>query len=74
MEMETVVAAAIGILATVFLASLVGLILVCRHKFCRRKDLISQQLRDNRYVWNKTSVKTFIYEITLQRHVHFSSV
>ncbi|KAH3715362.1 hypothetical protein DPMN_058069 [Dreissena polymorpha] len=47
--METVVAVAIGILATVFLASLVGLILVCRHKFCRRTDLLGQQMRDTRY-------------------------
>ncbi|XP_052247750.1 transmembrane protein 98-like [Dreissena polymorpha] len=46
--METVVAVAIGILATVFLASLVGLILVCRHKFCRRTDLLGQQMRDTR--------------------------
>ncbi|XP_052802033.1 transmembrane protein 98-like [Mya arenaria] len=46
--METVVAVAIGILATVFLLSLVGLILVCRHKFCRPKDLLTQQMADTR--------------------------
>lgn len=47
-EMETVVAVAIGILSTVFLASLVGLIFVCRQKFCKREDLISQQHRHTR--------------------------
>lgn len=41
--METVVAVAIGILSTIFIASLVGLILVCRHKYCKRRDIISQQ-------------------------------
>ena len=46
--MEMIVAVAIGILATIFLASLVGLIIVCRHKFCRRTDHISQQHRDAR--------------------------
>lgn len=46
--METVVAVAIGILSTIFVASLVGLILVCRHRYCRRKDHISQQHRDTR--------------------------
>lgn len=46
-EMETVVAIAIAVLATVFIGSLVALILVCRHRYCRRTDLISQQLAEN---------------------------
>lgn len=46
--METVVAVAIAILATVFVGSLIALILVIRHRYCRRLDLISQQLADSR--------------------------
>ncbi|KAJ8314338.1 hypothetical protein KUTeg_008899 [Tegillarca granosa] len=45
--METVVAVAIGILATIFLAALVGLLFVCKTK-CKKTDLISSQLKDNR--------------------------
>lgn len=48
--METVVAVAVGILSTIFLVSLVALILVCRHRYCRQKDYISQQLNDTRFV------------------------
>ncbi|KAL4221894.1 Transmembrane protein 98 [Mactra antiquata] len=46
--METVVAVAIGVLVTIFLLSFVVLILVCRHRYCRRTDHISQQHSDNR--------------------------
>lgn len=46
--METVVAVAVGILSTIFVASLVTLILVCRHRYCRRRDYISQQHNDTR--------------------------
>lgn len=45
--METVVAVAIGILSTIFVVSLVALILVCRQR-CRRRDLISQLHRETR--------------------------
>lgn len=46
--METVVAVAIGLLSMIFLVSLVGLILICRHKYCRNRDLISQHHQDTR--------------------------
>jgi len=46
--MDLVVAVAIGVLATIFLASLVALLVVCSNKYCRKKDLISQQTRDTR--------------------------
>lgn len=46
--METVVAVAIAVLATVFVGSLIALILVCRHRYYHKVDLISQQLVDNR--------------------------
>ncbi|NWJ06575.1 TMM98 protein, partial [Crypturellus undulatus] len=36
--METVVIVAIGVLATIFLASFVALIVVCRQRYCRPKD------------------------------------
>lgn len=39
-EMETVVIVAIGVLATIFLASFVALIVVCRQRYCRAKDLL----------------------------------
>ncbi|XP_064614158.1 transmembrane protein 98-like [Liolophura sinensis] len=39
--MDTVVAVAIGILATIFVASLVALVFVCRQKYCQKFDLIS---------------------------------
>lgn len=45
--METVVAVAIGILATIFVASLAGLLYVCRVK-CKKTDLITSQLKDTR--------------------------
>lgn len=45
--METVVAVAIGILATIFIASLVGLLYVCKVK-CKKTDLITSQLKDTR--------------------------
>lgn len=41
--MEIVVVVAIGILATIFVASLLGLLLLCRHKYCKPRDLISQE-------------------------------
>lgn len=46
--METVVAVAIAVLATVFVGSLIALILVIRHRYCRRLDFISEQLTDSR--------------------------
>ncbi|XP_013399933.1 transmembrane protein 98-like [Lingula anatina] len=48
MEMDTIVAVSIGILATIFVGSLVCLIIVCRHKYCRRVDLLSRQHTENR--------------------------
>ncbi|CAG2204686.1 transmembrane protein 98-like [Mytilus galloprovincialis] len=45
--METVVAVAIGVLATIFIASLVGLMYVCKVK-CKKVDLITSQLKDTR--------------------------
>ncbi|CAC5414016.1 Transmembrane protein 98 [Mytilus coruscus] len=45
--METVVAVAIGVLATIFIASLVGLLYVCKVK-CKKTDLITSQLKDTR--------------------------
>lgn len=40
-------ALAIGILASIFVASLVGLLVVCRQK-CKRQDHITQQMKDTR--------------------------
>nr|XP_033775213.1 transmembrane protein 98 [Geotrypetes seraphini]XP_033775214.1 transmembrane protein 98 [Geotrypetes seraphini] len=40
--METVVIVAIGVLATIFLASFVALVVVCRQRYCRSKDLLHQ--------------------------------
>ncbi|TFJ98567.1 carbohydrate sulfotransferase 6-like [Platysternon megacephalum] len=40
-EMETVVIVAIGVLATIFLASFVALVVVCRQRYCRPKDLLN---------------------------------
>lgn len=45
--METVVAVAIGILASIFVASLLGLVFVCRQK-CKKEDHITQQMKDTR--------------------------
>lgn len=45
--METVVAVAIGILASIFVASLVGLLIVCRQK-CKKEDHITQQMAETR--------------------------
>uniref|UniRef100_A0A8C0GMT2 Transmembrane protein 98 n=1 Tax=Chelonoidis abingdonii TaxID=106734 RepID=A0A8C0GMT2_CHEAB len=39
--METVVIVAIGVLATIFLASFVALVVVCRQRYCRPKDLLT---------------------------------
>ncbi|CAI9596424.1 unnamed protein product [Staurois parvus] len=39
--METVVIVAIGVLATIFLASFVALIVVCRQRYCRTKNLLT---------------------------------
>ncbi|KAM6452225.1 transmembrane protein 98 isoform 1-T6 [Liasis olivaceus] len=39
--METVVIVAIGVLATIFLASFVALVVVCRQRYCRPKDFLS---------------------------------
>ncbi|XP_048869106.1 transmembrane protein 98-like [Brienomyrus brachyistius] len=38
--METVVIVAIGLLATIFLASFVALVLLCRQRYCRPADLL----------------------------------
>lgn len=38
--METVVIVAIGVLATIFLASFVALVVVCRHRYCHPHDLL----------------------------------
>ncbi len=48
--MEVVVAVAIAILGTIFLAATVALIVVCCKHYGRRKhnDLISRQTRDTR--------------------------
>ncbi|CAH1790111.1 unnamed protein product [Owenia fusiformis] len=46
--METLVAIAISILTAIFVAALVGLMMICRHKHCRKSDHISSQLRENR--------------------------
>ncbi|KAK2148816.1 hypothetical protein LSH36_481g03053 [Paralvinella palmiformis] len=45
--MDTVTIVAIGVLATVFVGSLVTLIIVCQKKYCKRMDLISQQHQEN---------------------------
>lgn len=45
--METVVTVAIAVLAAVFVASLVALLMVCRHKYCRRTDLISKHYQES---------------------------
>ncbi|XP_033761392.1 transmembrane protein 98-like [Pecten maximus] len=46
--MDTVVAVAIGVLATIFLASLVGLFVVCKYRCKKSTDLISSQHKDTR--------------------------
>lgn len=46
--MEAVVLVAIGVLTVIFVGSLLALILVCRHKYCRPLDLISHQFKDAR--------------------------
>ncbi|XP_043531206.1 transmembrane protein 98 [Chiloscyllium punctatum] len=38
--METVVIVAIGVLATIFLASFVALVVVCRHRYCQPSNLL----------------------------------
>ncbi|XP_068433979.1 transmembrane protein 98 isoform X1 [Clinocottus analis] len=38
--METVVIVAIGVLATIFLASFFALVVVCRHRYCHPHDLL----------------------------------
>lgn len=38
--METVVIVAIGVLATIFLASFVALVVVCRHRHCHPHNLL----------------------------------
>ncbi|KTF77654.1 hypothetical protein cypCar_00039996 [Cyprinus carpio] len=40
--METVVIVAIGVLATIFLASFVALVVVCRHRYCHPPDFLHQ--------------------------------
>ncbi|KAG8566453.1 hypothetical protein GDO81_013259 [Engystomops pustulosus] len=40
-RMETVVIVAIGVLATIFLASFVALVVVCRQRYCRTKNLLT---------------------------------
>ncbi|KAK2916534.1 hypothetical protein QQF64_025071 [Cirrhinus molitorella] len=42
MIMETVVIVAIGVLATIFLASFVALVVVCRHRYCHPPDFLHQ--------------------------------
>lgn len=46
--MEAVVGVAIAVLAVVFLGSLLALILVCRHRYCHRSDLLSKHVADSR--------------------------
>ncbi|ESP01671.1 hypothetical protein LOTGIDRAFT_200161 [Lottia gigantea] len=46
--METVVAVAIGVLASIFLISLVVVLFLCRQKYCRKIDLITAQHKDSR--------------------------
>lgn len=38
--METVVILAIGVLATIFLASFIALVVVCRHRYCHPHHLL----------------------------------
>ncbi len=45
--METVVIVAIGVLATIFLASVVALVVVCRHRYCHPPDFLQF---DSKYV------------------------
>uniref|UniRef100_A0A672NRJ7 Transmembrane protein 98 n=1 Tax=Sinocyclocheilus grahami TaxID=75366 RepID=A0A672NRJ7_SINGR len=40
--METVVIVAIGLLATIFLASFLALVVVCRHRYCHPPDFLHQ--------------------------------
>ncbi|MEE6523946.1 hypothetical protein FKM82_023094 [Ascaphus truei] len=44
--MDTVVIVAIGVLATIFLASFVALVVVCKQRYCRTKNLLNHY--DNR--------------------------
>ena len=46
--MELVVAIAIGILSTIFVASVVALVFVCRQRCKKEADLITQQHRETR--------------------------
>ncbi|NWH42427.1 TMM98 protein, partial [Chloropsis hardwickii] len=47
--METVVIVAIGVLATIFLASFVALVVVCRQRYCHPKDL--RHHYDTKWSW-----------------------
>lgn len=64
--METVVIVAIGVLATIFLASFVALVVVCRHRYCHPPDFLHQF--DSKYVpectlQNKTWPHSFALRI-----------
>lgn len=45
---EAVVGVAISVLAAVFIGSFIALVLVCRHKYCRKADHITRNLQENR--------------------------
>ncbi|CAG07250.1 unnamed protein product, partial [Tetraodon nigroviridis] len=54
--METVVIVAIGVLATIFLASFVALVMVCRHRYCHPHHLLHHF--DSKSVTLPTEAKT----------------
>ncbi|XP_037544663.1 transmembrane protein 98 [Nematolebias whitei] len=67
--METVVIVAIGVLATIFLASFVALVVVCRHRYCRPHDLLhhfdSKSVNRNGFFF-RLRIWTFKSDFTLK--------
>ena len=45
--LETVVPVTIGLLATIFVAALVALVVVCKRRYCRTPDYLSREYLDN---------------------------
>ena len=62
--METVVIVAISVLATIFLASLVALVVVCRHRYCHPHYLLQH--------FDSKSVPVGSLRMILTHHIPFT--
>ncbi|XP_006814880.1 transmembrane protein 98-like [Saccoglossus kowalevskii] len=62
--MDVVVAIAIVVLGIIFIGSLVALVLVCRHRYCRRINF--SQLKDDDSRHNVTLVRASESNVTLE--------